>query len=303
MNGIINVLKPPGMTSHDVVAFIRKTLNIKKAGHTGTLDPEAAGVLPVCTGKATKAVQYLTDKNKHYRANIKFGTVTDTYDSYGKILREAGPVKIDSGKLEAVLNNFRGAISQRPPIYSALKVKGKKLYQYAAEGREVAIQERPVEIYELKLVDMLSEDEAMLDIKCSKGTYIRTLCYDIGEILGCGAHMSQLIRLGSSPFTIEESHTLEEIREAVENGRLDTIVKSVELLFTHYKSIRVKPSAISSIMNGSPLYEQGVSGGFHELSENDDVSIYGEAGFLGIGSVLYDAGRQRLYIKARNMFV
>ncbi|HYE83890.1 MAG TPA: tRNA pseudouridine(55) synthase TruB [Clostridia bacterium] len=303
MNGIINVLKPPGMTSHDVVAFIRKTLHMKKVGHTGTLDPEAAGVLPVCTGKVTKVVQYLTDKQKHYRANIRFGAVTDTYDSYGKTIRESGQVRIEPEKLEEVLKSFRGTISQRPPIYSALKVKGKKLYQYALEGKEVRIEERPVEIYELKLIDMPAENEAMLDIICSKGTYIRTLCYDIGEALGCGAYMSQLIRLGSSPFTIEESNTLEEIKAAAAENRLDDIVKSVELLFLHYKAIVVKPSALSSIMNGNPLFEQGVEKGFAGLSEKEDVSIYGEAGFLGIGSVLYDADKQRLYIKAKNIFI
>jgi len=297
MNGIINVLKPPGMTSHDVVAFIRKVLNMKKVGHTGTLDPEAAGVLPICVGKATKVVQYLTDKQ------IKFGAVTDTYDSYGKILRESGQVIIDPKVLEEVLKSYTGTISQKPPIYSALKVKGKKLYQYALEGKEVDIEERPVEIYELKLLDMAAEDEAMIDVLCSKGTYIRTLCYDIGEALGCGAYMSQLVRLGSAPFKIEDSNTLEEIKTAASENRLDDILKSVELLFSHYKAIIAKPSALSSIMNGNPLYGQGVQQGFEELIQNENVSIYGEDGFLGIGNVLYDADKQRLYIKVKNIFI
>jgi len=303
MNGIINVLKPPGMTSHDVVSFIRKVLNTKKIGHTGTLDPEAAGVLPICIGKATKVAQYLTDKQKRYRANIKFGTVTDTYDSYGKIIRESGPVSIEPKTLEEILKSFTGIISQKPPIYSALKVKGKKLYQYAREGKEVQIEERPVEIYELKLLGMEAEDEAMIDVLCSKGTYIRTLCYDIGEVLGCGAHMSQLVRLGSSPFTIENSSTLEEIKTAAEENRLDDIIAGVEILFGNYKAIIVKPSALSSLMNGNPLFEQGVLQGFEGLCENEDVSIYGEDVFIGIGNVQYEADKQRLYIKVKNIFI
>lgn len=303
MNGIINVLKPPGMTSFDVVSFIRKVMNTKKVGHTGTLDPEAAGVLPVCIGKATKVVQYLTDKQKHYRANIKFGIVTDTYDSYGKIIKESEPVNILQERLEEILKSFTGIITQKPPIYSALKIKGKKLYEYAREGKEVSIAERPVEIYELKLVSMEAEDEAIIDILCSKGTYIRTLCYDIGEALGCGAYMSQLIRLGSSPFTIESSNTLEEIKAASEENRLDDILESVEILFKHYKTVIVKPSALGSIMNGNPLFPQGVLQGFEGLSENEDVSIYGEDVFIGIGNVRYEADKQRLYIKAKNIFI
>ncbi len=303
MNGIINVLKPPGMTSHDVVSFMRKVLNIKKIGHTGTLDPEAAGVLPICIGKATKVAQYLTDKQKRYRANIKFGTVTDTYDSYGEIIRESGQVSIEPKVLEEILKSFTGTISQRPPIYSALKVKGKKLYEYAREGKEVQIEERPVDIYELKLVGMEAEDEAMIDVLCSKGTYIRTLCYDIGEALGCGAYMSQLVRLGSSPFTIEDSNTLEEIKAAAEENRLDDIINGVELVFKDYKAITIKQSALSSIMNGNPLFEQGVQQGFEKLSKDDNISIYSEDGFIGIGIVRYEESGQRLYIKIEKVFI
>jgi tRNA pseudouridine55 synthase len=303
MNGIINVLKPPGMTSHDVVAFMRKVLNTKKIGHTGTLDPEAAGVLPICIGKATKVVQYITDKQKRYRANIKFGVVTDTYDSYGKVINETGQVSIDQNMLEETLKRFTGAINQRPPIYSALKVKGKKLYEYAREGKEVEIEERPVNIYELKLVGMEAADEATIDIQCSKGTYIRTLCYDIGEALGCGAYMSQLVRLESSPFTIEDSNTLEEIKSAAVENRLDDIIRDVEIVFKDYKTITIKPSALSSIMNGNPLFEQGVHKGFEKLSTDDNASIYGESGFIGIGVVRYEEAGQRLYIKVKNIFI
>ena len=303
MNGIINVLKPPGMTSHDVVSYLRKVLNMKKVGHTGTLDPEAAGVLPVCVGKATKAVQYLTDKQKSYRANIKFGTVTDTYDSYGQVIKEYESVVIDRKTLENTLKRFTGVISQKPPVYSAVKIKGRKLYQYALEGKEIQIAERPVEIYELKLVEMISENEAIIDVLCSKGTYIRSLCYDIGEALGCGAHMSQLIRLGSSPFSIEDSHTLEEIKAAAEENRISDILISVEILFKHYNSITIKASALKSVTNGNPLFEQGVLNGFEGLSENEDIRIYGEDYFIGTGTVQYDEIRQRLFVKLKNIFI
>lgn len=303
MNGIINVLKPPGMTSHDVVSFMRKVLNTKKIGHTGTLDPEAAGVLPICVGKATKVAQYLTDKKKRYRANIKFGIVTDTYDSYGRITRETEAVIIEPAMLEITLQSFEGVISQKPPMYSALKVKGKKLYEYAREGKEVKVEERPVEIYEIKLLDMVAENEAMIDVTCSKGTYIRTLCYDIGEVLGCGAHMSQLVRLESSPFKIENSNTLEEIKAAASENNIDRILHSVEVLFRHYKAVIIKASALESIMNGNSLFEQGVLKGFGNISENEDISVYSEEGFLGIGTVLHDAAKDRLYIKIKNIFV
>ncbi len=303
MNGIINVLKPPGMTSHDVVSYLRKVLNMKKIGHTGTLDPEAAGVLPVCVGKATKAVQYLTDKQKSYRANIKFGTVTDTYDSYGQVIKENESAAVDRKALEDTLKSFTGTISQKPPVYSAVKIKGRKLYQYALEGKEVQIAERTVEIYELKLVEMISENEAIIDVLCSKGTYIRSLCYDIGEALGCGAHMSQLIRLGSSPFSIEDSHTLEEIKAAAEENRISDILISVEILFKHYNSITIKASALKSVTNGNPLFEQGVLNGFEGLSENEDIRIYGEDYFIGTGTVQYDEIRQRLFVKLKNIFI
>ena len=303
MNGIINVLKPPGMTSHDVVSYLRKVLNMKKVGHTGTLDPEAAGVLPVCVGKATKAVQYLTDKQKSYRANIKFGTVTDTYDSYGQVIKENESVAVDRKALEDTLKSFTGTISQKPPVYSAVKIKGRKLYQYALEGKEVQIAERTVEIYELKLVEMISENEAIIDVLCSKGTYIRSLCHDIGEAVGCGAHMSQLIRLGSSPFSIEDSHTLEEIKAAAEENRINDILISVEILFKHFKSITVKASALKSVTNGNPLFEQGVLNGFEGLSEKEDIRIYGENGFIGTGTVQYEESGQRLFVKLKNIFV
>jgi tRNA pseudouridine55 synthase len=303
MNGIVNVLKPPGMTSHDVVYFIRRTFKIKKVGHTGTLDPEAAGVLPVCIGKATKAVQYITDKHKRYRANIKFGIVTDTYDKYGQTIQNNSPCVVEQRSLEDVLENFRGTLSQKPPIYSALKVKGKKLYQYALQGEKVEIKERTIDIYELKLVAMSGADEAILDIHCSKGTYIRSLCHDIGQKLGCGAHMSQLIRLSSTPFSIESSKTLEEIEKAAAENRLSEIIEPIEILFKDYKKLSIKPTAMKSILNGCPLYAQGIMQDIDELQIGENIRIYGEEELIGIGIVYYEEEKQRKYIKVESRFI
>lgn len=303
MNGIINVLKPPGMTSHDVVYFIRRVLKMKKVGHTGTLDPEAAGVLPVCIGKGTKAVQYLTDKQKRYRANIKFGIVTDTYDKYGQITEERKPGIMDRSQLEKVMEGFTGIINQKPPLYSAIKVKGKRLYQYALQGEKVEINERTVKIFELRLVDMTADDEAIIDIHCSKGTYIRSLCHDIGQKLGCGAHMSQLVRLESTPFSIEGSRTLEEIERAAKENKLEEIIESVEILFKDYKKLSIKSTAIKSILNGNHLYSQGIMEGLEKFEVGENVSIYGEDGFIGIGLVSFEAEKQRKYIKIENRFI
>ena len=303
MNGIINVLKPPGMTSHDVVYFIRKALKTKKVGHTGTLDPEAAGVLPICVGKATKAGQYLTDKHKKYRANIKFGISTDTYDKYGEIIKTKNPGVIDSNTLEAAIEGFRGIIKQKPPLYSAVKVKGKKLYQYARQGEEVEVKERTVEIFEFKVVGMIAPDEAMADITCSKGTYIRSLCNDIGEKLGCGAHMSQLVRLSSEPFSIENARTLEEIESCVLENRIEEIIEPVEIVFNNYKKIHIKTSALKSVLNGSLLYSQGIIEDMDTLSEGTAVSIYSTEGFIGIGQVCVDEESKRKYIRVENKFV
>ncbi len=303
MNGIMNVLKPPGMTSHDVVYFVRRVLGTKKVGHTGTLDPEAAGVLPVCIGKGTKVVQYLTDKQKRYRATIKFGITTDTGDRYGSMLETRPAGRIDPDDLLEVLNCFKGRISQIPPIYSAIKLKGKKLYQYALEGEQVEIASREVEIFDISLVAMEGADEAVMDICCSKGTYIRSLCRDIGEQIGCGAHMAQLIRTASTPYTIDKAHTLEEIEKAVREGKVDSIVDPIDSVFISYPAIWVKPSARNAVMNGNLLYEQGIVGGAAGVAAGEDIRIYLEQSFIGLGTVLFDETEQRKVIKIKNLLI
>ena len=211
MFGFINVNKPSGMTSHDVVSFLRRNLKIKKIGHTGTLDPMANGVLPIAVGDATRLIQYLSDY-KEYVATVKFGVSTDTYDKEGEIVSTSDKI-VEQAELDDALNQFRGEILQKPPIYSALKKNGKKLYEYAREGKEVEIEARKVTIEKLDLLS-LENNVAKLRVKCSKGTYIRSIAHDLGEVLGCGAHLIGLTRTIAGDFKIENSIELSTIENS-----------------------------------------------------------------------------------------
>lgn len=301
MNGFLNILKPPGMTSHDVVAFVRKTVGIKKVGHTGTLDPEAAGVLPICVGKATKAVQYIIDGKKAYRANIKFGTATDTQDRYGKILSEKYVSDVKVEDLQNIIQQFIGKIQQTPPLYSAIKHEGKRLYQYAYEGKHPLVKNREIEIFDIVIIDKLNNKEFMLDIFCSKGTYVRTLCNDIGIISGYGAHMSQLVRLESYPFKIDESLTLEEIRLTAQNNSIENALKSLDYVFEGYKKIEVKDTAKKRALNGNTLYDNDVNEKKYEHGNN--LRLYVDEQFIGIGEAGYDEAKKRDYIIIKTLFV
>lgn len=210
MFGVINIYKPKGMTSHDVVSVLRKKLNIKQVGHTGTLDPFAEGVLPVCVGKATRLIEYFDD-DKEYLATVQFGSQTTTYDLEGDITQTSS-TKITQTDLEKALEAFRGEILQTPPIYSAIKVNGKKLYEYAREGKEVKIEPRKVTIYkiELKSFDEIKQ-QAEISIKCSKGTYIRSIANDLGENLGCYGHLIKLVRTQAGKFVVENSVQLDDL--------------------------------------------------------------------------------------------
>lgn len=211
--GFVNIYKPKGMTSHDVVAVLRRLTKIRQIGHTGTLDPFAEGVLPVCIGKATRLIEYLKD-DKEYLATVQFGSATTTYDLEGEVTTTSDK-KITEEKLALALENFRGEISQLPPIYSAIKVKGKKLYEYARKGEEVEIQPRKVTIEKLELKNFDYESQtAELLIACSKGTYIRSIAHDLGQNLSCGGHLIKLIRTKAGAFTVENSHELENLNAA-----------------------------------------------------------------------------------------
>ena len=219
MDGIIAVRKEKGYTSHDVVAKLRGILHMKKIGHTGTLDPDAEGVLPVVLGKATKLAEFLTDKDKTYEAVLHLGLETDTQDMTGTVLKEL-PVSVTEEQVRAAVSSFLGEQQQIPPMYSALKVNGRKLYEIAREGKTVERKPRTVFFHSIEIQDM-ELPLVKISVTCSRGTYIRTLCHDIGKKLGCGACMEELVRTRSGQFRLEDSLTLEEIREHQEQGDLD----------------------------------------------------------------------------------
>ncbi len=224
MFGFLNIYKPKGITSHDVVSILRKITKIKQIGHTGTLDPFAQGVLPICIGKATRLIEYLQD-DKEYIAQIQFGQNTDTYDIDGKVT-ENFDKKITADDLKNILPEFIGEISQLPPIYSAIKVNGKKLYDYARKGESVEIKPRKVTISKLELLDFdIDKQTAKIIVGCSKGTYIRSLAFDIGKKLGCGAFLSELTRTKAGTFNIENTVSLENLKakEDVKNKLINPI--------------------------------------------------------------------------------
>ena len=255
-HGIINVYKERGFTSHDVVAKLRGIAGQKKIGHTGTLDPDAEGVLPVCLGAATKLCDMLTDKSKEYEAVLKLGIVTDTQDTTGTVL-EQHQVQVTEAQLEQAMQGFIGAYDQVPPMYSALKVNGKKLYELAREGKVVERKARPVEIYYLDVLEpyQQSTNEIKIRVGCSKGTYIRTLCHDIGVALGCGGAMAYLQRTKVGAFTLDKAYTLAQLQEMKEQGTLDSAVTPVEDFFAHLPKVVVKDSARKLVQNGNVLPE------------------------------------------------
>ena len=229
MNGILLVDKPTGWTSSDVVAKLRGLLHERRIGHSGTLDPMATGLLVVFVGRATRAVEFAESQEKRYLASLRLGLATDTQDITGNRI-SGEPREISEAELERTLALFRGDIQQIPPMYSAIKVGGKKLYEIARRGGEVERKPRPVHIRELRLLGREGEDW-LLDVTCSKGTYIRTLCHDIGQSLGCGGCMSALRRVRAGEFSIENACTLDQVREAADRGEAEKLLLPVESLF------------------------------------------------------------------------
>lgn len=248
-NGIINVYKEKGYTSSDVVAVIRGILRQRKAGHTGTLDPEAEGVLPVCVGAGTKLVCELTDHNKEYSAVMKLGVETDTQDLTGKII-STHEIDIAEQKLCQVILSFKGGYDQIPPMYSALKVDGKKLCDLARKGKTVERKPRHVEIYDIKIKE-IDMPYVSIDVSCSKGTYIRTLCSDIGEKAGCGAAMSTLVRTRVGEFDLDDAHKLGELNEIFEQGRGDDVVIPVERYYEKLPAVIIKDEMRDRLINGN----------------------------------------------------
>ena len=285
MDGIINVYKEKGFTSHDVVAKLRGILHIKKIGHTGTLDPDAVGVLPVCIGKGTKLCDMITDTDKTYEAVMLLGISTDTQDISGNVLSKKD-VAVDEKTLIETIDSFVGEYKQIPPMYSAIKVNGRKLYQLAREGIEIERRPRDVYIRSIHINDMSLQDDELsvtMTVSCSKGTYIRTLCHDIGEKLGCGACMKSLSRTRVGRFYIDDSYTINQIAALNLKGELSSIVTPVDSMFD-YPEIRIKREYDKLLYNGNLLPLS--AGKALDVGLADKVRIYNESGeFIGIYSM------------------
>ncbi len=250
-HGIINIYKEKGYTSHDVVAVLRRILNQKKIGHTGTLDPEATGVLPVCLGRGTKVAGMLTDKDKAYRTTFLLGEETDTQDHTGTVIKTM-PWQVEEDQVVNIINGFVGPIEQVPPMYSAIKVDGRKLYDYAREGIEVKRKVRNVVIHTIEDVQ-IDLPRISMTVQCSKGTYIRTLCRDIAEALGTCGHMVALERLQSGMFKLQTAVTLDAVREAIEDNRISDFITAVDEFFCDLEALVIKDGFKKMMDNGNKL--------------------------------------------------
>ncbi len=301
IHGIINIYKEKGFTSHDVVAKMRGILHQKKIGHTGTLDPDAVGVLPVCLGAGTKLCDMLTDKDKVYRTVMLLGKETDTQDISGNIRKEA-EVSVSEEEVRSVINGFIGNYDQIPPMYSALKVNGKKLYELAREGKVVERKSRPVMIHDIQ-IEQIDLPRVTMLVHCSKGTYIRTLCHDIGQKLGCGACMESLVRTKVGVFDLKDSIPLSKLEElAINEDELQDYVVSVETTFEKYPKVQIRPEVERLLLNGNALDPEHLLQG--ELIVNIPVRLYDtQGGFCGIYE--YDKKKKRyqpvkMFLECRN---
>ena len=296
LNGVINVYKEKGYTSHDVVAIVRKTLNIKKVGHTGTLDPDAEGVLPVCIGQATKLADYIMAERKSYTAEITFGAETTTQDASGDIIKEY-EYTFDENRLREVIDTFKGEQTQVPPMYSAIKINGKKLYEIAREGREIERKARKITVYDIRIAEINPPNKAIIEIDCSKGTYIRSLCSDIGNKLGWGAFMSSLTRTASGKFKLNAAVKLDELKNAAERGEAEKFIIPPDDVLSGYKRVTVSEKADKYLYNGGKIY-----GGYLKYdkkpSDNEIVLGYDATGRLvGIYLYKFDEEKKNYFIK------
>jgi tRNA pseudouridine55 synthase len=299
MNFFINCLKPPGMTSHDVVSFIRRLLKEKRLGHTGTLDPGVAGVLPIAVGKATRTIEYLED-DKKYRCEAMLGITTTTQDLDGQIIADCGCGNITEEQIIEHLSKFMGIIEQTPPMYSAVKVQGKKLYQLARKGETVDVPSRKTLIKDIKLINMKKKGNYYLiffDILCGKGTYVRTICHDLGESLGCGGVMTFLIRTQSGIFSIKDAVTLEELAEFGADAGKYSI--SINDALPKLSSVYVDDSRLNKIKNGLKIPIIINSQLDAKLTQVKIISEQGE--LIGIGEYIVD--HQEAWLKMKKLLI
>lgn len=281
MDGILNIDKPAGRTSYGVVAAVKRLSGEKRVGHAGTLDPDATGVLPVCLGQGTRIIEFFTDTAKTYRAVIGLGIATDTYDSSGRVTQRGDPSRVDRSGLESALASFRGAIRQTPPMYSAVKHGGQPLYKLARAGITIERKSRPVTVHRLELVAW-QPPSVTLEIECSKGTYIRSLAHDLGQALGCGAHLRSLVRTRCGIFDIGDAVSLPRLEEAFRGGYGENYLHPVDIVLHDYDAVVIDDAAEAAIKNGSSI---NISGSRHAGSNFGDkyCRAYSQDGrFLGM---------------------
>ena len=278
IHGVINVYKEQGFTSHDVVAKLRGIVGQKKIGHTGTLDPDAVGVLPVCLGRATKLCDMLTDKDKVYEAVMLLGVETDTQDTTGQILKSSETDELTEEQVRAAVLDFVGDYNQVPPMYSALKINGKKLYELAREGKEVERKARRITIHEIRILE-INLPEVKLEVTCSKGTYIRTLCHDIGQKLGCGGCMKELLRTRVERFGLEDSIRLGEIAQLQKEGILEEKIIAIDEMFPTYAQVVLPPKTAAAVRNGNSFRKRDISQetALKEYENDERVRVYDES--------------------------
>ena len=279
MNGIINFYKPKGMTSHGAVNFFRKLLNIKRIGHTGTLDPNAEGVLPICIGKATRVSEYLLTEDKEYLGELTLGAATDTQDGDGQVISRSDKM-VSEEEIRNSFEKFKGEISQIPPMYSALKKNGKKLYELAREGIIIERDPRNISIYKLDIEEIFNNNKIRFLTKCSRGTYIRTLCNDIGEDLGTFGYMSDLLRVSVGPFKIEDSYKKENL-ENLSLTEIEKLIVPIDYALMKFKEINIEENYYSKLVNGVKVE---VDDNSYVLGET--LRVYSKNRFIGIGEVI-----------------
>ena len=281
VDGILNINKPWGKTSFDIVAMVRRLGGERRVGHAGTLDPMATGVLPVCFGQGTRVVEFLVDATKTYRAQIELGVATDTYDASGKITHRGDPSGISRGQLETTLTSFSGLIAQTPPMYSAIKHFGKPLYQLARAGIKVERQSRLTKIYRLELMDW-QPPVATIEIECGKGTYIRSLAHDLGQALGCGANLRSLIRLRCGLFDIKDSVSIPQLEDAFHYGYWQHFVYPIDIVLSHWTAVVVSYATGEAIRNGRPLVLASDSSPAWSCVDNHCRVYTSDGRFLGV---------------------
>ncbi len=280
MNGVINIFKPRGMTSHDVVGILRKILNTKKIGHTGTLDPNVSGVLPLCVGKATRIAEYLLDSDKEYIGELRLGYGTDSQDMDGKVVLSSEK-SVSNEDIISVMGKFQGDILQVPPMYSAVKHKGKKLYELAREGIQVERPPRRARIYHLDILEIGQDRTVLFKANCSKGTYIRTLCHDIGLELGSYAYMSFLIRTQTGSFKLADSYSLDYLR-SLSKDQIQDLLVPMDKAIDHIDKIHLEEDLYFKISNGLLINMEDTS-----YDTNRLYRIYCGHTFMGMGKIIY----------------